>query len=180
MSRIGKLPVAIPKGVQVTQPNPQALAVKGPKGELSLKLSRHVKVAVGADSLAVERLGSERQARIDHGTMRSHIQNMVHGVTKGYEKQLEIVGVGWNASVAKGKVNLVVGYCKPVEVPIPAGVVAACPSPTSILITGADIQAVGQLAARLRQARPPEPYKGKGVRFKDEIVRQKQGKTFGS
>ncbi len=180
MSRIGKLPVAIPKGVQVTQPSPRDITVKGPKGELSLKVSPNVELALSAESVAVKRLRQDRQARIDHGTMRAHIKNMVHGVTKGYEQQLEIVGVGWNASVAKGKVNLVVGYCKPVEVPIPAGVIAACPSPTSILVTGADVQAVGQLAARLRRARPPEPYKGKGVRFKGEIVRQKQGKTFGS
>ena len=180
MSRIGKLPVSIPKGVQVTLPSPQDLKVKGPKGELSLKISPNVQLALSEDSLSVTRVRQDRQARIDHGTMRAHINNMVRGVTKGYEQQLEIVGVGWNASVAKGKVNLVVGYCKPVEVPIPAGVMAACPSPTSILVTGPDIQAVGQLAARLRSARPPEPYKGKGVRFKGEIVRQKQGKTFGS
>jgi large subunit ribosomal protein L6 len=180
MSRIGKQAIAIPKSVTVTQPSPRLVKVKGPKGELTLSFSDQVRLVLSDGSLAVERQNESRQARMDHGSVRAHIRNMVEGVTKGYEKNLEVVGVGWNAAVVKGHVQLTVGYCKPVEIPIPEGVMAACPSPTAILVTGADVQAVGQLAARLRQARPPEPYKGKGVRFKGEVVRQKQGKTFGS
>jgi large subunit ribosomal protein L6 len=179
MSRIGKLPVQIPKGVSVEKAE-RNVRVKGPKGELQLALRPEVEVSVAGDRVEVAGQGADRHTRAYHGMTRALIANMVVGVTKGYEKTLDIIGVGWNASIAGSKVVLNVGFCKPVQVDIPAGVKVNCPSNTQIVVSGADKQAVGQLAAKLRAARPPEPYKGKGVRYKDEYVRQKAGKSFGS
>jgi large subunit ribosomal protein L6 len=180
MSRIGKLPVQIPKGVSVETTPQRRLRVKGPKGELELALRPEVEVSVAEGRVQVAGEGADRHTRAYHGMTRALIANMVLGVTKGYEKTLDIIGVGWNASISGSKVVLNVGFCKPVQVEIPPGVKAACPSNTQIVVSGADKQAVGQLAAKLRAARPPEPYKGKGVRYKDEYVRQKAGKSFGS
>ena len=179
MSRIGKLPVQIPKGVSVEKAE-RNVRIKGPKGELQLALRPEVDVSVSGDRLQVAGEGADRHTRAYHGMTRALLANMVLGVTKGYEKTLDIIGVGWNASIAGSKVVLNVGFCKPVQVDIPAGVKVNCPSNTQIVVSGADKQAVGQLAAKLRAARPPEPYKGKGVRYKDEYVRQKAGKSFGS
>ena len=184
MSRIGKLPVQIPKGVSVERAE-RNVRVKGPKGELQLALRPEVEVSVAGDRVEVagvtsEGKGSDRHTRAYHGMTRALIANMVFGVTQGYEKTLDVIGVGWNASLAGSKVVLNVGFCKPVQVDIPSGVKVSCPSNTQIVVSGADKQAVGQLAAKLRAARPPEPYKGKGVRYKDEYVRQKAGKSFGS
>ena len=179
MSRIGKAPVAIPSGVTVEQPA-GALTVKGPKGELSMTLRPEVSVSVEDGQVKVERQDDGRQARAFHGMTRALINNMVEGVTKGYEKTLEIHGVGWNAAVAGNKVDLSVGFCNTISVPIPDGVSVDLPNPTTIVVSGADKQAVGQLAARMRGVRPPEPYKGKGVRYRGEYVKQKAGKSFGS
>ncbi len=179
MSRIGKLPVQIPKGVSVEKAE-RNVRIKGPKGELELALRPEVEVSVAGDRVEVAGPGADRQTRAYHGMTRALIANMVLGVTKGYEKTLDIIGVGWNASIAGSKVVLNVGFCKPVQVDIPAGIKVACPSNTQIVVSGPDKQAVGQLAAKLRAARPPEPYKGKGVRYKDEYVKQKAGKSFGS
>jgi len=179
MSRIGKLPVVVPKGVTV-ETGGQSLKVKGPKGELSIALRREVAVALEDGKVAVTTNGGGRAARAYHGMTRALIANMVEGVTSGYSKTLDVHGVGWNVAVNGRKVVLNVGFCHPVELTVPQGVDATCPSNTQIVITGADKQAVGQLAAAVRASRPPEPYKGKGVRYKDEQVKLKAGKSFGS
>ena len=179
MSRIGKLPVAIPKGVTV-EAGGRSVKVKGPKGELTLDLRREVDVAVDGGKVAVTAQHGDRASRAYHGMTRALIANMVAGVTNGYSRTLDVHGVGWNVAVNGRKIVLNVGFCHPVEFQIPKGVDANCTSVTQIVITGADKQAVGQLAASIRAARPPEPYKGKGVRYKDEQVKLKAGKSFGS
>lgn len=179
MSRIGKLPVAVPKGVTV-ESGDRSIKVKGPKGELSLSLRSEVEVAIEGNQVAVTAKGGGRSARAYHGMTRALIANMVEGVTSGYSKTLDVHGVGWNVAVNGKKVVLNVGFCHPVELEIPQGVAVSCPSNTQVIVSGADKQAVGQLAASVRAARPPEPYKGKGVRYKDEQVKLKAGKSFGS
>jgi large subunit ribosomal protein L6 len=180
MSRVGKQPITVPAGVQVEATADRKVRVKGPKGSLEFALRPEVSVEVKGTNVVVSRASDDRLSRALHGTARATIANMVVGVTKGYQKELDIQGVGWNAAVQNRVVVLNVGYCKPVNVPVPEGLAASCPNNTSIVITGADKQGVGQLAAKLRAARPPEPYKGKGVRYKGEYVKQKAGKSFGS
>ena len=153
MSRIGKQPVQVPKGVEVA--------------------ASEVRVAPRGETIT-------RETRAYHGMTRALLSNMVKGVTQGYQKQLEVVGVGWNAQARGKELVLSVGFCKPITVHLPDGVNAAAPSPTALNIWGADKQLVGQIAAQIRSIRPPEPYKGKGVRYKGEYVRQKAGKSFGS
>jgi large subunit ribosomal protein L6 len=185
MSRLGKKPVPIPAGVTLQagqSGSVRTITAKGPKGELTLGLRPEVEVAVAAAQATVSTngKGDARAARAFHGMTRALINSMVQGVAKGYEKRLEIVGVGWNAAVQGRQVALSLGYAEPVKFDIPPGVNALCPSATTVVISGADKQAVGQLAARLRKCRPPEPYKGKGVRYQGEQVRRKAGKSFGS
>jgi large subunit ribosomal protein L6 len=180
MSRIGKLPVAIPKGVAVEKSGARQVKVKGPKGELQIALRPEVEVAIEGSLLTVTRQGDTRTARAYHGMTRALLNNMMVGVTKGYEKTLEIVGVGWNAAIAGGKITLNVGFCNPVVIDLPKSVNAVAPNPTTINLSGVDKQLVGQIAAKIRSSRPPEPYKGQGVRYKGEYVRQKAGKSFGS
>ena len=182
MSRIGKQPVVLPKGVTFEKSASREAVVKGPKGELRLALRPEVDVAVdqGAVHVSVLEGGDPRGSRAFHGMTRAMIQNMVDGVTKGFEKKLEIQGVGWNAAAQGNKVVLNVGYNKPVTVVMPKGVNIATPNPTSIVINGADKQAVGHIAADIRKRRPPEPYKGKGIRYVGENVRRKAGKSFGT
>lgn len=179
MSRIGKLPVAIPKGVTV-EAGGKTVKVKGPKGELSIEVRREIDVVIEGGKVAVSAQSGDRASRAYHGMTRALIANMVAGVTGGYTRTLDVHGVGWNVAVQGRKVVLNVGFCHPVEFQIPKGVDAVCTSATQIVISGADKQAVGQLAASIRAARPPEPYKGKGVRYKDEQVKLKAGKSFGS
>jgi large subunit ribosomal protein L6 len=181
MSRIGKQPVEIPTSVTVDAKG-QDVSVKGPKGSLSLTVRPELDVAIEGNTLTVapNGTGGARQARAFHGMTRALINNMVLGVTKGFEKKLEIVGVGWNAKAQGKQVVLNIGFCHPVNVPLPDGVVAECPNQTAITISGPDRQAVGQVAARIRAVRPPEPYKGKGIRYQGEYVRRKAGKSFGS
>lgn len=181
MSRIGTQPVAIPAGVSVDLKGSDQVAVKGPKGELSMSLRPEVSVSV-ADGLAVigrSGSGSERAGRAFHGMTRAMLSNMVAGVTAGFTKKLEIKGVGWNAKVQGKKLVLNIGFCHPVDIPVPAGITVECENPTNIAVSGADKQAVGQLAALIRKTRPPEPYKGKGIRYVGEYVRRKAGKSFG-
>ena len=181
MSRIGKQPVSIPGGVTV-QLQQRQLTVKGPKGSLELIVRPEVDVAVEDKELEVKLsgAGAPRQARAFHGMTRALINNMVVGVTKGWEKKLEIIGVGWNAA-AKGKgVTLNIGFCHPVDIAMPEGVTVETPRPTQIILKGADRQVVGHIAAVIRKVRPPEPYKGKGIRYVGEYVRRKSGKSFGS
>ena len=180
MSRIGKAPVAIPAGVQVEVTRERVVRVKGPKGQAELTFRPEVSVAVAGSQIEVSRGGDDRISRAHHGTTRALIASAVKGVTQGYTKELDIVGVGWNAAVQGRKVVLNVGYCEPVVIDLPEGVNAVCPSNTLIVISGADKQKVGMTASRLRATRKPEPYKGKGVRYKGEYVRLKAGKSFGS
>jgi large subunit ribosomal protein L6 len=179
MSRIGKKPVAIPAGVTVEASAGQ-VKVKGPKGELALALRPELSVSVADGKVQVENRSPERAASAYHGMTRALISNMVGGVTRGYQKTLEIHGVGWNAEVKGRKVALNVGYAITINIDIPKGVEVKCPNPELIVIEGADKQAVGQLAAEIRSKRKTEPYKGKGIRYRGEYVRQKAGKTFGS
>ena len=182
MSRIGRKPIPIPAGVQVECKADREVVVKGPKGQLSIRLRPEVAVAVEGGTLKVsaETAGTDRFVRAWHGLTRALIQNMVVGVTKGYEKKLEIQGVGWNAAAQGNKVVLNIGFNKPVTVPMPEGVQVGTPSPTSIVLFGPDKQKVGHIAAAIRQRRPPEPYKGKGIRFEGEVVKRKAGKSFGA
>ncbi len=179
MSRIGKQPVVVPAGVKIGVAG-QTITVEGPLGKLSWGLRPEIKAAYdeGQKQITVTRDSDERQARALHGLSRAVIQNMVVGVTKGYEKKLEIVGVGYLAAVQKGKLQLRVGFANEVHLPIPAGLTVTCPDQTHIVIKGTDKQMVGQFAAEARAVRKPEPYKGKGVRYDGEQVRRKAGKAM--
>ena len=176
MSRIGKQPVALPAGI-TAQVADGAVALKGPKGTLSLKLPASVAVALEGNALSVARTGDDKQSRADHGTTRALLQNMVVGLKSGYSRELEIQGVGFKASIAGNKLTMNVGYSHPVEYVVPEGVSVAVVDGTQLKVSGIDKQLVGQVSARIRSFRPPEPYKGKGVRYKDERVRRKAGKT---
>ena len=182
MSRIGKQPIPIPKGVDVKEGAGRQVSVKGPKGTLNLTLRPEIDLAIETGELVVKPngSGSPRQARAFYGMTRALVANMVFGVTQGFQKKLEIQGVGWNAQAQGKKLVLNIGFCHPVEFESPEGITIECPSPTSIVVSGSDKQAVGQLAANIRKVRPPEPYKGKGIRYEGEYVRRKAGKTFGS
>ncbi len=183
MSRIGKQPVALPSGVTVNVGADRSVTVKGPNGTLNMALRPEVEVAVDGNVAQVNLTGtgSSRQAGAFHGLTRALLNNMVNGVTKGFEKKLEIIGVGWNAAAqGPNKLVLNIGFCHPVEVDMPQGVSVETPKPTQIIVKGADRQAVGHIAAVIRKVRPPEPYKGKGIRYSGEYVRRKAGKTFGS
>ena len=177
MSRIGKYPVTVPSGVEVTIEG-QDVRVKGPKGELSLTVAEPITVRKDDDALAVERPDDERRSKALHGLSRTLINNMVVGVTEGYEKKLEIVGVGYRV-LAKGPTALefALGFSHPVPVEAPEGVTFAVESPTKFSVIGIDKQAVGEVAANIRKIRKPEPYKGKGVRYAGEHVRRKVGKA---
>jgi large subunit ribosomal protein L6 len=180
MSRIGKLPIAIPTGVTVEE-RARKVTVKGPKGALEIQLRPEIDVKVEKSQVVVQpNTEATRQVRAYHGMTRAILANMMAGVTKGYERNLEIIGVGWNAALAGKKLVLSIGYCNPVEMEIPAGLTVEAPKPTNISIKGADKQLVGQFAAAVRAQRLPEPYKGKGIRYENEYVRKKQGKSFGS
>ncbi len=178
MSRIGKAPVQIPKGVKVAVAD-GLLSVEGPLGKLSQPIHPAVAVAVdpSAASLAVTRSSDNRVARSLHGLTRALAANMVEGVSKGYEKKLEIVGVGYLAAIQKNVLQLRVGFANELQVPIPAGLTVTCPDQTHISIKGIDKQLVGQFAAEVRSLRKPEPYKGKGIRYEGEQVRRKAGKA---
>jgi large subunit ribosomal protein L6 len=181
MSRIGKQPVGIPSGVKV-QVADGKVKVEGPKGKL--ELVHHPAMTVKLDdktkAIVVTRPDNERLNRSLHGLTRSLIANMVEGVTKGYEKKLKIEGIGYQARMDKKALVLTVGYANAVSMVPPAGVTVELTDPTSIVIKGADKQAVGQFAAEVRKVRKPEPYKGKGIRYENEQVRRKEGKSFAS
>lgn len=178
MSRIGKKPVVLPNTVKATMQGAQ-FSLQGPKGKLQIKVHPRIKVEVKDNQVSVTRPTDIRTDRALHGLTRSLIQNMVNGVTNGYIKELEIVGVGFKAQV-KGKIlNLALGYTHPIDYNIPEGIEIKCPNPTRIVINGMDKQVVGQVAAEIRGYYEPEPYKGKGIRYLDEQIRRKQGKTVG-
>jgi large subunit ribosomal protein L6 len=181
MSRIGKKPVPIPAGVKVRVGDGK-VNVEGPKGKLELVYHRAMRVEYDqtAKAINVARPDDERANRALHGLTRSLIANMVEGVTKGYEKRLSIEGIGYQARLDKKTLVLVVGYANAVEMTPPEGVNVELTDPTSIVIRGVDKQKVGQFAAEVRGVRPPEPYKGKGIRYQNEQVRRKEGKSFTS
>jgi large subunit ribosomal protein L6 len=182
MSRIGRKPVVVPANVKVAVAD-STIHVEGPKGKLSFTYRSEIGVAYdeAGKQVLVTRADDERLNRALHGLTRSLIANMVQGVTTGYTKKLEIVGVGYQAQLKRANtVALQVGYANQVELEAPPGVSVAVPDPTHVTITGADKQAVGQFAAVIRKVRPPEPYKGKGIRYEGETVRRKAGKAFGS
>ena len=178
MSRIGKLPVSIPAGVTV-RVDGNIVKVKGPKGELSHRVPAGISVDRNENTLNVQRASEETQHKSLHGLTRSLIANMVEGVTKGYRKQLEITGVGYKAEVRPYGLQLALGYSHSIEYKAPQGIKLTAPVPTQIVIDGSDKALVGQVAAELRGLRPPEPYKGKGIRYAGEIIRRKAGKAGG-
>jgi large subunit ribosomal protein L6 len=181
MSRIGKQPIVVPSGVKVRLEN-GTVFIEGPKGKLQFTHHRNIKVAMddAKKAIVVTRGDDERLNRALHGLTRSIVANMVEGVTKGYEKRLKIEGIGYQARMDKKSVVLTVGYANAVTVTPPEGVTVAVPDPTTIVVTGADKQKVGQYAAEVRHVRKPEPYKGKGIRYENETVRRKEGKSFAS
>ena len=177
MSRIGRLPIQIPAGVTVTIADDNTVTVKGPKGELSQKVNKDIKVEQVGTEVIVSRPSDSKPHRSMHGLYRSLINNMVVGVTKGFEKVLLIEGVGYRASVEGGKLNLAMGYSHPVLIDAPANITFETPAPTRIVIKGIDKQAVGAIAADIRAVRKPEPYHGKGIRYENEVIRRKEGKA---
>jgi len=175
MSRVGKSPVAVPKDVDVAIKEDQ-INVKGKGGALSLALNPLVKVSSDSGKLTFVPADESREANAMSGTMRQLVNNMVLGVTKGFEKKLNLVGVGFRAAAQGNKLNLAIGFSHPVNIEMPQGITVATPAPTEIIVKGADRQRVGQIAAEIRAVRPPEPYKGKGIRYSDEKVVIKETK----
>jgi large subunit ribosomal protein L6 len=175
MSRIGKQPIAVPDGVEISI-EPELVKVKGPKGELQERVSREIAVAQENGEIRVTRSTDRGEHRALHGLTRSLIANMVEGVTNGYEKRLEIQGVGYRAQLQGNKLVLALGYSHPVEVNAPDGIDFEVPQPTRITVRGISKQVVGEVAAIIRKQRPPEPYKGKGIRYEGEYVARKVGK----
>ena len=177
MSRVGNKLIQIPEGVQVTISPEKLVTVKGPKGELSLQVLDVISVTQEGQTLAVTRPNNEIFSRKIHGTTRALVQNMITGVSEGFKKQLEIKGVGYRAALQGNKVVLSMGYSHPVELEVPAGIQVDIPKNTEITVSGIDKQVVGQFAAQIRAVRKPEPYLGKGIRYVDEYVPRKAGKT---
>ena len=176
MSRIGKSPVPLPKGVKAAVAS-GTLTVEGPLGTLRQQIHPAVSVAVDGGAITVSRASDNRTARSVHGLTRALAANMVEGVSKGYEKKLEIVGVGYLAAIQKNVLQLRVGFANELQVPIPTGLTVTCPDQTHVSIKGIDKQQVGQFAAEVRALRKQEPYKGKGIRYENEQVRRKAGKA---
>jgi large subunit ribosomal protein L6 len=176
MSRIGRKPVVVPKGVTV-QVQGNTVAVKGPRGELRRSLHPEMQLALANDQFTVTRPSDEKRHKALHGLTRTLVQNMVEGVSKGFSKSLEIQGVGYKAEAKPYGVNLIVGFSHPVKYEAPKGIKISVENNTVVKIEGADKELVGQVAAELRAVRPPEPYKGKGIRYVGEQVRRKAGKT---
>jgi len=175
MSRVGKMPVSVPAGVDVAIKQDQ-IDVKGALGALALAQNALVTITQDAGKLSFAPANESREANAMSGTMRQLVNNMVVGVTKGFEKKLSLVGVGYKAAAQGTKLNLTVGYSHPVDFVMPAGITVATPTPTEIVIKGSDRQRVGQIAAEVRAVRPPEPYKGKGIRYVDEKITIKETK----
>jgi large subunit ribosomal protein L6 len=175
MSRVGKASITVPAGVEFSQAG-QAITVKGAGGTLSLNLNPLVGLKNEAGVLSLTPANDSREANAMSGTMRQLINNMVQGVSKGFEKKLNLIGVGFKAAASGSKLNLAIGFSHPVDFEMPAGIKVATPTPTEIVLTGADRQVLGQIAAEIRAVRPPEPYKGKGIRYADEVVVIKETK----
>ncbi len=176
MSRIGKRPIPVPKNVTVTITS-QNVAVKGPKGELARALPAEVEVVQEGDTIQVNRRNDSRVARQRHGLSRTLVANMVEGVSQGFQRRLEIQGVGYRAQVQGRNLVLSVGYSHPVQIEPPEGIQIAVENNTNVVVSGINKEIVGNIAARIRAVRPPEPYKGKGIRYAGEVVRRKAGKA---
>ena len=176
MSRVGKQPIEVPSGVKA-EVSGNTVKVSGAKGTLETVFRPEISVSVEGNTVTVGRSNESKLAKALHGTTRALIANMIEGVTKGYQKNLDIVGVGWQGKMQGTKLVLQLGFCHTVDFEPPAGIKVAIPNPQRIEVTGIDKQAVGEFAARIRSSRKPEPYKGKGVRYAGEVVRRKAGKT---
>ncbi|HFM5887936.1 TPA: 50S ribosomal protein L6 [Enterococcus faecium] len=176
MSRIGNKVVVIPEGVTVTQDG-NNVTVKGPKGELTRTFSADIKMNIEGNEVTFTRPNDSKEMKTIHGTTRANFNNMVVGVSEGFQKALELIGVGYCAQLQGSKLVLNVGYSHPVEITPPAGVTVEVPANTQVIVKGANKEEVGELAANIRGTRPPEPYKGKGIRYVGEYVRRKEGKT---
>ena len=176
MSRVGNAPISLPSGVDV-KVDAGAVEVKGPKGTLTQVLDSAISVSVDDGTVSIERDGDERNVRALHGLTRALINNMVVGVSEGFSKELTLVGVGYRAALKGKEIELQVGFSHPVSIPEEEGITFEVPEPTKIVVSGIDKQKVGQVAADIRSVRPPEPYKGKGIRYADEYVRRKAGKA---
>ena len=177
MSRIGRKPVVVPAGVEITVDANNVVTVKGPKGQLSEEISKLIKVEVKEGEVEVTRATDNREDRSQHGLARTLINNMVIGVTQGFEKKLQLVGVGYKAEKKGSTLVMNLGYSHPVEMADPEGITTEVPSATEIVVKGADKALVGNYAANIRAWRKPEPYKGKGIKYIDEVIRRKEGKT---
>lgn len=178
MSRIGNQVLTIPAGVEVSIAD-QVVNVKGSKGSLSLDVNSKISVIVEGNQISVKRADEEKFTKSIHGTTTALIKNMLIGVSEGFSKELELNGVGYRVSVSGKKVTLNVGYSHPVEIELPEGISAEAPSNTNLILSGIDKQLVGEIAANIRKVRAPEPYKGKGIKYKDEHIRRKEGKRAG-
>ena len=179
MSRIGRMPITVPAGVTVEVKSGNVVTVKGPKGELTRALHPEMQINVEAGVINVTRPSDAKEHRSLHGLTRTLLNNMVVGVTEGYKKELEVNGVGYRVAKEGKNLNMTLGYSHPVIMPEIDGITIECPTPNKIIISGIDKQVVGQFAAEVREKRPPEPYKGKGIRYAGEVVRRKEGKTGG-
>jgi large subunit ribosomal protein L6 len=177
MSRIGRLPVALTNGVTVTVTPDNVVTVKGPKGQLVKAMSTKINIAVENNSVVVTRDSDDKEKRALHGLTRALINNMVTGVTQGYQKTLELVGVGYRATLQGKKLVLSLGYSHPVEIEAVSGIEFETPAPTRIIVKGIDKELVGAVSADIRTWRKPEPYKGKGIKYDNEVIRRKEGKT---
>jgi len=179
VSRIGKLPITIPSGVKVAVDN-QTVRLEGPKGKLQSAIPQGVAVKVDGNLVRVERASNERKIRSLHGLTRKLIANMTQGVSQGFNRVLDINGVGYRAEVKGQEIHMTLGYSHPVVFPLPAGVSASVERQVIITLSGADRQVVGETAAKIRSLRPPEPYKGKGIKYHEEVIQRKAGKAVGS
>lgn len=176
MSRIGNKTITVPENVTVTR-NENEVTVKGPKGELTRSFSPVITMTVDGNDISFSRPNDLKENRAMHGTMRANLNNMIVGVTVGFEKALELIGVGYRAQLQGNKLVMNVGYSHPVEFDIEEGITVEVPANTRVIIKGSNKERVGELAANIRAIRPPEPYKGKGIRYVGEVVRRKEGKT---
>jgi large subunit ribosomal protein L6 len=177
MSRIGKLPIEIPQGVEVKIADDNTVSVKGPNGQLVQKMNEDINIAVEDGKIVVTRPTDQKMHRALHGLTRALVNNMVEGVSKGFEKVLEINGVGYRAAKSGKKLTLTMGYSHPVEMDDPEGITTEVPAPNRIVVKGSDKEKVGTHAANIRAVREPEPYLGKGIKYSDEVIRRKEGKA---
>ena len=176
MSRIGKMPITVPSGVTV-QIDGTSVTAKGPKGELSRTFRPFVTITQDGDTITVDRIDDSRDAKAQHGLVRTLVANMIEGVDKGFSKKLQLVGVGYRAALKGSDLEMQLGYSHPVLVKCPEGIKFECPQPTEIIVSGPSKEQVGQVAADIRKWRKPEPYKGKGIRYEGEYIRRKLGKA---